>query len=69
MPFPLVKTGVKPKLHLDTQALFISRGALESGSHTEHEVAEVQFRQGIVQDVHLLTLLVYEPTGHPSLVG
>jgi hypothetical protein len=44
-------------MHLETQALFINSGIVEEGSQTEHEVADVQFRHGDVQVVHLFTLL------------
>ena len=56
-------------MHLATHALFISRGKFEAGSQTEHEVAEVQFKHGAVQVVHLFTLLVKVPTGHPREDG
>jgi|LauGreDrversion4_2_1035121.scaffolds.fasta_scaffold163595_1 hypothetical protein len=56
-------------MHFETQALFIKSGMVEEGSHTEHEVAEVQFKQGDIQVVHLFTLLVYVPTGHPKEGG
>lgn len=49
--------------------MLISKGELERGSQAEHEVAEVQLRQGDVQVVHLFTLLEYVPTGQPSYVG
>jgi len=56
-------------MHFATQTLFISSGIAEEGSHTEHEVAEVQFKHGAVQVVHLLILLVKVPTGHPKADG
>lgn len=56
-------------MHFETHALFMSKGVLESGSQTEHDVAEVQLRHGAVQVVHLFTLLVKVPTGQPIEVG